>query len=146
MTGKIDKGRSVLNATDETANPYGLILSEEERTYIYGMLNSLENKTNSLYAARIGWRPQVKATLISAVEFAMLALVINLPAFLAHVPSGLRSTAFPLVVAFLILQKLNLLLTHETIEQIFTRRDREDKRDATEHARYCKDMRCRDMN
>ena len=36
MTGKIDKGRSILNAADETANPYGLILSEKEREFIYG--------------------------------------------------------------------------------------------------------------
>ncbi len=46
MAGKIDKGRSILNATDETANPYGLILSEKEREVIYGDLTRLDNMTN----------------------------------------------------------------------------------------------------
>lgn len=48
MTGKIDKGRSILNAADETANPYGLILSEKEREFIYTGLTRLDNMTNAL--------------------------------------------------------------------------------------------------
>ena len=64
MPKKVDKGRSILNATDETANPYGLILSEEERRFIYGMLNTLDNTTNSLLWARMGWRPQLKAAFV----------------------------------------------------------------------------------
>ncbi len=56
MTGKIDKGRSFLNATDETANPYGLILSEKERDFIYGGLTRLDNMTNALLYPRRGPR------------------------------------------------------------------------------------------
>jgi hypothetical protein len=41
MKAPIDKGCSILNAADETANPYGLILSEVERNHIYGKLNSI---------------------------------------------------------------------------------------------------------
>lgn len=34
MTSKtIDKGCSILNAADETANPYGLVLSEKEHCF-----------------------------------------------------------------------------------------------------------------
>jgi hypothetical protein len=146
MTGKMDKGRSVLNATDETANPYGLILSEEERNYIYGKLSTIEHKTNSLHDARTGWRPHLKSALLSALELAIIALVVGLPASLVHGPSILKFTAFNAAVAFLILQKLNLLLTHETIDQIFARQDREDKKEAAERARHFKDMRCRDMS
>jgi hypothetical protein len=144
MTGIIDKGRSILNATDETANPYGLILSEAERNYIYGALNRLDNITNSLHNARTGWRPQLKATIISAVEFAIIAIVVYFPASHAHTPSDLQFTAF--VLAFLILQKLNLLPTHETIDQVFARRDREDKREAAERARHFKETRTRDIS
>jgi hypothetical protein len=52
---KIDRGRSVLNAADEIANPYGLILSEKEREYIYGSLNRIDNRVNAILNGKKGW-------------------------------------------------------------------------------------------
>ena len=46
MKAPIDRGRSILNAADEMANPYGLILSEEEQRYIYGKLKRLLRTTS----------------------------------------------------------------------------------------------------
>jgi hypothetical protein len=146
MTKKVDKGRSILNATDEAANPYGLILSEEEWNFIYGKLNTLDKVTNSLRGARRGWRPQLKATFITAVEFAVIAAVIIFPTSLLHTPSSPWTSSFFFLVAFLILQKLNLLLTHETIDEGFARRDREDTSEAKYRAQRFKDMGCKDMS
>ena len=78
------KGRSILNATDEMANPYGLILSEQERDFIYGKLQTLDNWTNSLLGGRTGWRPQVKAALIATVELATAVIVAFLPGAPLH--------------------------------------------------------------
>jgi len=144
MTGKVDKGRSILNAADEETNPFGLILSEAERSYIYGKLNTIDNRTNALHAGRNGWRPQLKAAITAAAELAIIAIVMYFATSHAHTPSDLVFTAFAL--AFLILQKLNLLLSHETIEQTFARQDREDKKEAIERARRFKDMGCRDLS
>src|SRR5258708_4688793 len=55
--GKIKRGQIKLtesNAADETANPYGLILSEKEREIIYGELTRLDNVTNALLCGRTG--------------------------------------------------------------------------------------------
>jgi hypothetical protein len=49
-------------------------------------------------------------------------------------------------LACIVLQKLNLLLTHEKIHDTHKRREREDKKEAKERAQYFKDMGCRDMS
>ena len=146
MTEKIDKGRSVLNAADETANPYGLILSEKERNFIYGMLNTLDNRTSSLLGGRTGWRPQLKAALLAAVELTVIGLVVGFPVASLVRSGNARMLLFFLLTAFLVLHKLNLLLTHETVEGTLARRDREDDKEAKERARYFKDMGCKDMS
>lgn len=146
MTKEIDKGRSVLNATDETANPYGLILSEAERNFIYGRLNTLDNRTSSLLDGRTGWRPQVRAAVVAAVELAVIGLVVGLPVAALMRADDARVLLFFFLVAFLVLYKLNLLLTHETVDGIFARRDRDDKSEAKERARYFKDMGSKDMS
>jgi len=61
---KIHKGCSMLNAADETAKPYGLILSEVER----GQLNALSNMTNALLYGRTGRKQQVRAALSAVGE------------------------------------------------------------------------------
>jgi len=143
MAELIDRGRSILNATDEVANPYGLILSEEERDYIYARLNTIEHYTNSLRDERSGWRPQLKSALISAYELAIVVLVVWILG--SHASIIFKLTVFVVTFSFLILQKVNLLLTHETIEQADVRRDREDKKEAADRERYFKDMRCKDI-
>jgi hypothetical protein len=49
-------------------------------------------------------------------------------------------------VFFLTIQKLNLLLTHERIDDTFARRDREYKKEAKERAQYFKDLGCKDLS
>jgi hypothetical protein len=141
------KGRSILNATDEMANPYGLILSEQERDFIYGKLQTLDNWTNSLLGGRTGWRPQVKAALIATVELATAVIVAFLPGapLHPHIGDG-PSFVFFCIVAFVILQKLNLLLTHESIDDIHARRAREDEKEARERARYFRETGTKDLS
>src|SRR6266478_2359951 len=142
MTGKIDKGRSMLNAADETANPYGLILSEKEREIICGRLTSLDNTTNALLNGKTGWKQQAKATSSTVAEFVGVGFV----ALFLHGSLNV-STRSTLVVGIglIILQKLNLLLTHEGIEDTHARRNREDGNEAKERAQYFKDMGSEDM-
>jgi hypothetical protein len=45
----------------------------------------------------------------------------------------------------ILLQKRNLLLTHEGIDDIFARRNREDEKEARERAKHFKDVGCRDI-
>lgn len=136
------------NPTGEAANPYCLILSKEERDVIFGILHALDNKTNSLLEARVGWRPQLKSAITAAAEIAFVGLVLGLPAsILMRSPIDFRAASvFFTVLAFLILWKLNLLLAHETIDQMFARRDREDKREAKERSQYFRDMGSKDMS
>lgn len=44
------------------------------------------------------------------------------------------------------LQKLNLLLTHEKINDTHARRQREDEKEAKQRAQYFKDMGCKDTS
>ena len=50
------------------------------------------------------------------------------------------------MLAFIVLQKLNLLLTSEKINDTFTRQEREDKKEAKERAKYFKDMGSKDLS
>jgi hypothetical protein len=89
MTSKaINRGCSFLNAADETANPYGLILSEKEREIIYGELTRLDNITNALLYGKTGRKQRASATLSTLAEFAGLGVA----AFALHrfldVPTG----------------------------------------------------------
>lgn len=143
MTGKIDKGCSILNATDEVANPYGLILSEKEREVIYGDLNRLDNMTNALLYGRTGRKQQQQATVSALAEFAGIGVVaIALHRFLDF-PTA---PVFVIAVTFSILQKLNLLLTHEKIEDTHSRRQREEEKEAKKRAQYFKDMGVKDLS
>jgi hypothetical protein len=147
MKAPINKGRSILNAADEMANPDGLILSEVERNYIYGKLNRLERTTNSIHEGKTGWRPQLKAGITAAWEFGTAALVVELLAiFWGGSSPRSRVSAFSFILAFIILQKLNLLLSHETIEETDARRDREDKLERKERARRFKIMGRKDLS
>ncbi len=143
MTGKIDKGRSILNAADETANPYGLILSEKEREIIYNGLNRLDNMTNALLYGKTGWKQQVQATFSAGGEF----LGVGVAALVLHYFSNISMmSTFSIGIAFIILQKLNLLLTPERIDDTHARRNREDEKEAKERAQYFKDMGSKDMS
>jgi hypothetical protein len=142
MTKKIDKGRSMLNATDEVANPYGLILSEKEREIIHGGLNRLDIMTNSLLYGRKGWKQQAQATWSTALEFGSVFIAADV---LHHF---LDTPTVPTIMcgfAFLAVQKLNLLLTHEKIGDLFARQNREDEKEAQERAQYFKDMGAKDL-
>jgi len=105
MTEEIDKDRSVLNAADETANAYDLVLSEEERNFIYEKLNTLDNRISSLLDGRTGWRPQLKAALITVVELAVIGLVVGLPVASLMRLGDARMLPFFLLTAFLVLRK-----------------------------------------
>lgn len=143
MTGKIDKGCSVLNAADETANPYGLILSEKEREIIYNGLNRLDNMTNALLYGKTGWKQQVRATFFTSAEF----IGVGVAAIVLHFFSNISTmSTFIIGIAFVVLQKLNLLLTHERIDDTHARRNRKDEKEAKERAQYFKDMGCKDMS
>lgn len=144
MTSKtINKGRSFLNAADETANPYGLILSEQERRFIYGELTCLNNITNALLYGRTGWKQQAWAALSTTAEVAG----VGFAAIVLHRFAD-ASTDLVLIggLALIILQKLNLLLTHEKIDDTHARRTRENEKEARERAQYFKDMGCKDMS
>jgi hypothetical protein len=143
MTGKIDKGRSFLNATDETANPYGLILSEQERKFIYSGLNRLDYITDALLYGRTGWKQEAQATLTTAGEFVGIVIAA---AVLHRFSVISMKSALVIGVIFLILQRLNLLLTHEKIADTFARRQRGEEKEAKERARYFKDMGTKDMS
>jgi hypothetical protein len=143
MTKPIDKGRSVLNATDEAANPYGLILSEAERNFIYGQLNYLETMTNALLYGKTGWKQQAQATLSAVTELSGVVLAVAALHYLLEVPTV---PMFVIGFALVVLQKLNLLLTHENMEDTDSRRNRERDKDAKERAKYFKDMGCKDMS
>jgi hypothetical protein len=139
----IDKGMSMLNATDVTVNPYGLILSKIERETIYGDLTRINNWTNALLYGKTARKQKLEATFITAMEFVGLggALIVlhqfsNFPAM----------PVFLIGVSLLIVQKLNLLLTVERIEDTHTRRQREDEKEAKERARYFKDMGVKDLS
>ncbi|HLK03612.1 MAG TPA: hypothetical protein VKT53_04160 [Candidatus Acidoferrum sp.] len=143
MASKIDKGRSILNATDETANPYGLILSEKEREVIYGDLTRLENMTSALLNGRTGWKQQVQAAFTTGAECAGAIVVAD------AVHLFLGTPIVPTIMcgfALLILHKLNLLLTHEESEDTHARRQREDEKEAKERAQYFKDMGAKDLS
>jgi hypothetical protein len=55
-------------------------------------------------------------------------------------------STFIVGIAFIMLQKLNLLLTHERIEDNHARRNREDEKEARERAKHFNDMGCKDMS
>ena len=139
MTEKIDKGRSVLNAADEIENPYGLVLSEAERNFIYGALNTLDHRTSSLLDARTGWRPQLRAAAQSFFEL----IVIGGVASIWHHDARM---IFIGGILFVVLEKLNLLLTHETINEGDARRNREHEKERKQRRRYFEDMGTKDMS
>jgi hypothetical protein len=144
MAGKkIDKGRSMLNATDDTANPYGLILSEVERDFIYGQLTRLDNMTNALLYGRTGRKQQVWATLSTAAEILGIGIATVVASYLSDIP---KTPVFIIGVGLLVLQKLNLLLRPEKIDDTSARRTREDEEEAKKRAQYFKDMGAKDIN
>lgn len=143
MTGKIDKGCSILNAEDETANPYGLILSEKEREIIYGRLNALDNTTNALLNGRTGWKQQVQAMFFAGAELTGVGIGAMALHYFSNSP---KMPTFIIGTALVILYKLHLLLTHERIEDTHARRNREDEKEAKERAQYFKTMGCKDMS
>ena len=143
MSKSIDKGRSFLNAADETANPYGLILSEKEREVIYGDLTRLDNMTNALLYGRTGWKQQAQAGFSAVWELVGLGLgTMALHLFLGTPTMPTFMIGFALIV----LQKLNLLLTHEKIDDTHARRQREDEKEAKKRAQYFKDMGVKDLS
>lgn len=143
MGKTIDKGMSMLNATDETANPYGLILSKQERETIYSGLIRLDNMTNALLYGKTGWKQQAQATFTALGELGAISFVtIVLHSFFSG-PTVL--SVFAIVFAFIVLQKLNLLLTHEKIDDTHTRQQREAEKEAKRRARYFKDMGVKDL-
>src|SRR5881394_3908944 len=75
MSKTIDKGMSMLNATDETANPYGLILSKKEREEIYGGLTRLDNMTNALLYGRTAWKQQAQAAFYALLELGVVSFI-----------------------------------------------------------------------
>jgi len=143
MTSKIERGCSVLNATDTTANPYGLILSEKEREAIYGGLTRLDNMMNALLYGRTGWKQQLLATWSTVVELAGIVIAVFVLYRLLDVPT---TPVLIIGVKFTIVQKLNLLLSHEKMSDTLTRRQREDEKEAKERAKYFKDMGCKDLS
>jgi hypothetical protein len=144
MTSKaIDKGRSFLNAADETANPYGLILSEKEREFIYGELTCLNNVTNALLCGKTGWKQEIRATASALAEFTGVGIAAVILHRLTNVS---MDSVLIFGLGFIALQKLNLLLTHEKIEDTHARRQRENEKEAKQRAQYFKDMGCKDMS
>jgi hypothetical protein len=143
MAGKIDKGMSMLNATDEAANPYGLILSKVERDEIYGGLTRLDNMTNALLYGRTGWKQQAQAAFSAAWEFVGLGLATIVLHYLFNSPT---MPTFMVGFALIVLQKLNLLLTHEKIQDTDARRQRENEKEAKERAQYFKNMGVKDLS
>jgi hypothetical protein len=143
MSDKIDKGMSMLNATDETANPYGLILSKQERETIYSDLTRLDNMTNALLYGRTGWKQQAQATFSAVWEFVGVVILADILHLFLNIPTN---TIIMFGFAFVILQKLNVLLTHENINDTHARRQREDEKEAKERAQYFKDMGVKDLS
>lgn len=139
----INKGCSFLNAADETANPYGLILSEKEREFIYGELICLNNVTNALLYGKTGLKQQIRATASAVAEFAGVGIAA---VALRYFTNASVESVLIFGLGFIGLQKLNLLLTHEKIEDTHARRQREDEKEARERAQYFKDMGCKDMS
>src|ERR1700686_2351737 len=137
MTGKIDKGCNILTAADDTANPYGLVLSEKEREFINGGLTRLDNMTNALLHGKTGWKQQVQATFSAGGEFVGVGVAAIVLQYFLNIPT---MSTFIVGIALVILQKLNLLLTHERIDDTHARRNREDEKEAKGRARYFKDM------
>jgi len=143
MSKAIDKGMSMLNATDETANPYGLILSKIERETIYGDLTRIDYRTNVLLYGKTGWKQQAQAVFYALLELGVVSFItISLHDFFG----GPILSTFIIVLAFIVLQKLNLLLTHEKPEDTHARRTREEEKEAKKRAQYFKDMGCKDMS
>ncbi len=143
MSKTIDKGMSMLNATNETVNPYGLILSKVERETIYGDLTRLDNMTNALLYGKTGRKQQAWAAFSAMWELGALSFAtIGLHYFFGGPPLSIFILAF----AFIVLQKLNLLLTHEKIDDTHARRQREDAKEAKERAQYFKDMGAKDLS
>ena len=143
MSKSIDKGCSFLNAADETANPYGLILSVKEREVIYGDLTRLDNMTNALLYGRTGWKQQAQAAFSTVSELLGLGLATMALHLFLNIPT---LQTFMFGFALLVLQKLNLLLTHEKIDDTHARRQREDEKEAKKRAQYFKDMGTKDMS
>jgi hypothetical protein len=106
-------------------------------------LTRLDNMTNALLYGRTGWKQQALATLSTVAEVAGICFA----AIVLHRFAD-ASTDLVLFVGFalIVLQKLNLLLTHETINDTHTRRQREDEKEAKKRAKYFKDMGCKDMS
>jgi hypothetical protein len=143
MAGKIDKGMSILNATDEVVNPYGLILSKIEREEIYSGLTRLDNMTNALLYGKTGWKQQAQAAFSAVWEFVGVIIVADILRLFLNIPTV---TIIMFGFAFVILQKLNLLLTHEKIDDMHERRQREDEKEAKRRAQYFKDMGVKDLS
>ena len=89
----------------------------------------------------------MKAALIATVELATAVIVAFLPGAPLHPHiGGGPSFVFFCIVEFVILQKLNLLLTHESIDDIHARRAREDEKEARERARYFRETGTKDLS
>jgi len=123
--------------------PDGLILSEREREIINSGLNRLDNMMNALLYGKTGWKQQVQATFFTTAEFVGVVLAAIV---LRNFSKVSTMSTFIVGVTFIILQKLNLLLTHERIDDTHARRNREDEKEAKRRAQYFKEMGCKDMS
>ena len=143
MAGKVDLGRSMLNAADEVANPYGLVLSEKERESIYGDLNRVNFRVDAILNGKTGWKQQAEATVQAVLQVGLVCGVAYVLKNQFGVPYGF---AFAVGLMFVVLQRLNLILTSEKPFDTTVRQEREAKKEAKERAQYFKYMGAKDLS
>ena len=100
--------------------------------------------TNALLYGKTGWKQQAQATFSTVAEFVGVVLAA-IALHISPLDISLRST-FTVGIALIILQKLNLLLTHERIDDTHERQNLEDEKEAKKRAQYFKDMGSKDMS
>lgn len=125
----IDRGRSILNATDEKANPYGLILSVKEREFIYGALNRIDHRADAILNGKKGWKQQAEAAFYAGMEVGLVSLLALGLRYFFGISYG---PALVVGLVFLVLQKVNLLLTHEKTDDTLARQEQEARKEAKE--------------
>ena len=120
-----------------------MILSKVERETIYGDLTRLDNMTNALLYGKTGRKQQAWAAFSTAAEFIGVGSAIIVLHHFSNLPA---MPVFFIGISLLIVQKLNLLLTVERIEDTHARRQREDEKEAKKRAQYFKDMGAKDLS
>jgi hypothetical protein len=135
MAGKVDLGRSMLNAADEVANPYGLVLSEKERQSIYGDLNRVNFRVDAILNGKTGWKQQAEATVQAVLQVGLVCGVAYVLKNQFGVPYDF---ALAVGLMLIMLQRLNLALTSEKAFDTTARQEREAKKEAQERAQYLK--------